>query len=83
MIPINSLYSLKTASNSPKTTSTVFSYRGKKNKKNSDSGRKIPFPVPAKEISSAGTGNGIFLPLSENFFFGLFWPFLLKMAARG
>ena len=44
----------------------------KAKKKFSDSGRKIPFPVPAEEISFAGTGNGIFLPLSEIFLF--FFP---------
>ena len=35
-------------------------------------GREIPFPVPAEEISSAETRNGISLPLSEFFLF--FFP---------
>ena len=42
-----------------------FSYRGKKNKHFSKSGRKIPFPVPGQEID--------FSSRSLKFFFGLFF----------
>ena len=62
-----------------KKAKTRFSYRGKKNKKISDSGREIPFLVPAEEISSAGTGNGISLPLFKKFF----WPFFAEKGLEG
>ena len=78
MIPKNSLYSLYSLKTASKQPQQYFHIEGRKIKKISDSGREIPFLVPAEAISFAGTGNGISLPLFKIFFLAFFWPFFAE-----